>query len=238
MRYELYYWPGIPGRGEFVRLAFEDAGAAYLDACRTDAGMRTMMRLLDDRRSERPAFAPPVVKAGRLVIAQTANILHVLGPRLGLAPAAEPARIWAHQLELTLIDLLDEVHDTHHPISGQLYYEQQKPAAKRCAELFRRRRLPKYLAYFEQVLARNPAGRRFLVGGRHSYVDLSMFQMIEGLRYAFPRAMRRLERDHPLLVALHDRVAGRPRIGAYLASPRRLAFNEQGIFRRYPALDG
>jgi glutathione S-transferase len=238
MRYELYYWPGIPGRGEFVRLAFEDAGADYVDVCRTKTGLRAMLRMLDDRRSAQPPFAPPIVRAGRLVIAQTANILHVLGPRLGLAPAAEPARIWAHQLELTLIDLLDEVHDTHHPVSTELYYEAQRPAARRAAELFRRRRLPKFLGYFEQVLARNPAGSRHLVGGRHSYVDLSMFQMIEGLRYAFPRAMRRLEPRHPRLVALRDRVAERPRIAAYLASPRRLAFNEQGIFRRYPALDG
>lgn len=238
MRYELYYWPGIPGRGEFVRLAFEDAGADYADVCRTKAGLRAMMRLLEDRRSAQPPLAPPFVRFGGRTIAQTANILHALGPRLGLAPAAEPTRIWAHQLELTLIDLLDEVHDTHHPVSTELYYEEQRQAARRCAELFRRHRLPKFLGYFEQVLARNPAGDRYLVGGRHSYVDLSMFQMIEGLRYAFPRAMRRLEPRHPRLVALRDRVAARPRIAAYLASPRRLAFNQQGIFRCYPALDG
>lgn len=238
MRYELYYWPGIPGRGEFIRLAFEDAGADYVDACRTEAGMRAMMRMLESRQIGQPPFAPPFLKAGKQVIAQTANILQFVGPRLGLAPASEAGRLWAHQLELTLIDLLDEVHDTHHPISSALYYEQQKPAAKRRAAHFRRERLPKYLGYFEEVLAGGPAGRTCLVAGRHSYVDLSMFQMIEGLHYAFPKAMRRLEPRHPRLGALHARVQSRPRIAAYLASPRRLAFNESGIFRRYPALDG
>jgi len=238
MRYELYYWPEIPGRGEFIRLALEDAGADYLDACRRPSGMQAMMRMLESRRAGEPPFAPPFLKAGREVIGQTANVLQYLGPRLGLAPAGEPARRWAHQLELTLIDLLDEVHDTHHPVSGSLYYEQQKAAARRTAQLFRRARLPKFLGYFERILARSPAGRACLVGGRHSYVDLSMFQMIEGLGYAFPRAMRRLERRHPRLIALHERVRARPRIAAYLASPRRLAFNQWGIFRRYPALDG
>jgi glutathione S-transferase len=238
MRYELYYWPGIPGRGEFIRLALEDAGADYVDACRTEAGMRAMMRMLENRQTGQPPFAPPFLKAGKQVIAQTANILQFVGPRLGLAPASEAGRLWAHQLELTLIDLLDEVHDTHHPISSALYYEQQRPAAKRRAAHFRRERLPKYLGYFELVLARGPAGRTCLVGGQHSYVDLSMYQMIEGLRYAFPKAMRRLEPRHPRLGALHGRVQSRLRIAAYLASPRRLAFNESGIFRRYPALDG
>jgi glutathione S-transferase len=237
MRYELYYWPEIPGRGEFIRLALEDAGADYLDACRRSTGMEAMLRMLESARADRPPFAPPFLKAGRRVIAQTANILQYLGPRLGLAPAGAAGRLWAHQLELTLIDLLDEVHDTHHPISSALYYEEQRPAAKRRAELFRRERLPKYLGYFERVLARSPGARACLAGGRHSYVDLSMFQMVEGLRYAFPRAMRRLERRYPRLVALHERVRTRPRIAAYLASPRRIAFNESGIFRRYPELD-
>jgi glutathione S-transferase len=236
MRYELYYWPEIQGRGEFVRLALEAASADYVDVARArKGGVAAMMRLME-RRTE-PPFAPPFLKAGRRVIAQTANILQYLGPRLGLAPAGAAGRLWAHQLELTLIDLLDEVHDTHHPISSALYYEEQRPAAKRRAELFRRERLPKYLGYFERVLARSPGARACLAGGRHSYVDLSMFQMVEGLRYAFPRAMRRLERRYPRLVALHERVRTRPRIAAYLASPRRIAFNESGIFRRYPELD-
>jgi glutathione S-transferase len=236
MRYALYYWPGIQGRGEFIRLALEEAGADYVDVARRPGGTAAMMRLMEGRAVRRPPLAPPFLRAGRRVIAQTANILQYLGPRLGLAPRAEPDRLWAHQLQLTIVDLLDEVHDTHHPIASSLYYEDQKPAAKRRAADFIRNRLPRYLGYFEAVLARNRPGRH-MVGGRPSYVDLSVFQIVEGLRYAFPRAMARREFRCPLLVALHDRVAARPRIAAYLASARRIPFNESGIFRRYPELD-
>jgi glutathione S-transferase len=236
MRYALYYWPGIQGRGEFIRLPLEEAGADYVDVARRPGGTAAMMRLMESRAVRRPPLAPPFLKAGRQVIAQTANILHYLGPRLGLAPRAEPDRLWAHQLQLTIVDLLDEVHDTHHPIASSLYYEDQKPAAKRRAADFIRNRLPRYLGYFEDVLARNRPGRH-MIGGRLGYVDLSVFQIVEGLRYAFPRAMARREFRYPLLVALHDRVAARPRIAAYLASERRIPFNESGIFRRYPELD-
>jgi glutathione S-transferase len=237
MRYELYYWPGIQGRGEFIRLALEGAGADYVDvARRSGRGMAAMMRFMESRAVRRPPLAPPFLKAGKEVIAQTANILLYLGPRLGLAPRTEADRLWAHQLQLTIIDLVDEVHGTHHPIASSLYYEDQKPAAKRRAADFIRSRLPKYLGYFEQVLARNRPGR-CLVGGRPGYVDLSVFQIVEGLRYAFPRAMARREFRYPRVIALHDRVAARPRIAAYLASERRIPFNESGIFRCYPELD-
>jgi glutathione S-transferase len=237
MRYELYYWPGIQGRGEFIRLALEEAGADYVDVARkSGSGMVAMMRLMESRAVRRPPLAPPFLKAGKQVIGQTANILLYLGPRLGLAPRAEGHRLWAHQLQLTIIDLVDEAHDTHHPIASSLYYEDQKPAAKRRAADFIRSRLPHYLGYFEQVLARNRPGR-CMVGGRLSYVDLSVFQVVEGLRYAFPRAMARRERRYPRVIVLHDRVAARPRIAAYLASERRIPFNESGIFRRYPELD-
>jgi glutathione S-transferase len=239
MRYELYYWPEIQGRGEFVRLALEEAGADYLDVARLPkrGGMAAMMRFLESRSVEYPPFAPPFLKAGKLVIAQTANILLYLGPRLSLAPKNEAGRLWAHQLQLTIADWLVEVHDTHHPISGGLYYEEQKREAKRRAADFRAERLPKLLNYFEQLLKRNPKGADCFVGKKVSYVDLSMFQMIAGLRYAFPRAMARLEPKHRRLVALHDRVSARPRLAAYLSSPRRLPFNQQGIFRHYPELD-
>jgi glutathione S-transferase len=238
MRYELYYWPEIQGRGEFVRLALEDAGADYVDVARLPKrGIPALMRFLESRSVEHPPFAPPFLKAGDLVIAQTANILLFLGSRLGLVPKNETSRLWAHQLQLTIADWIVEVHDTHHPISGGLYYEEQKREAKRRAADFTPERLPKFLDYFEQVLERNPQGTAHLVGKAISYVDLSMFQMIAGLRYAFPRAMARLEPKHPRLVALHDRVSARRRIAAYLSSKRRLPFNQEGIFRHYPELD-
>lgn len=234
-RYELFYWPEIQGRGEFIRLALEDAGAAYADVARQPKGMPLMMRLLESHRLGRAPFAPPYLRAGKQVIGQTANILVFLGPRLGLVPRREADRLWVHQLQLTIADWLAEVHDTHHPIGAGLYYEAQKAEAKRRAADFMTARLPKFLAYFENVLKRSPGG--YLLGRKCSYADLSLFQMIAGLRYAFPRAMARLGRRYPRLAALHDRVAARPRIAAYLASKRRIAFNRQGIFRHYPELD-
>jgi glutathione S-transferase len=236
MRYELYYWPSIQGRGEFVRLALEDSGADYIDVARNPRGMASMTRLIESA-VDHPPFAPPFLKAGTLVIAQTANILFYLCPRLGLAPKSEPARLWAHQLQLTIADWVGEVHDTHHPIAGSLYYQDQKAAAKRRAADFTAHRLPKYLGYFERLLTGDAKRSPFILARNTCYVDLSLFQMIEGLRYAFPHAMARLETRHPRLIALHNRVAARPRLKAYLASPRRIPFNEDGIFRRYPELD-
>ncbi|HUZ73530.1 MAG TPA: glutathione S-transferase [Stellaceae bacterium] len=239
MRYELYYWPSIQGRGEFVRLALEEAGADYVDVARDAAngGTAALMRWLEDKAVERPPFAPPFLKAGRLLIAQTANILMFLGARHGLAPANEAGRLWTNQLQLTVADLVDETHDTHHPIASSLYYEDQKSEARRYTAEFVKTRIPKYMGYFERVLQRNPRGARFLVGGRLSYADLSLFQVVAGLDYAFPNTMARLARGHARVRKLHDAIAERPRIRAYLASPRRLAFNEQGIFRHYPELD-
>lgn len=234
MRYQLYYWPGIQGRGEFVRLALEDAGAAYDDVARGKGGMGKMMAMIEGGKKH-PPFAPPFLKAGRLVIAQVAEILFYLGPRLKLAPRDEAGRLWLHQLQLTVTDFVKEIHDTHHPLGGEFYYEDAKLEAKRYAENFLKHRSPKYLGYFETVLTRS--GGPYLLGRRLSYIDLSMFQLIEGLRYAFPKAMKRIERKIPRLVALHDKVAARPRIAAYVSSKRRLPFNESGIFRHYPQLD-
>jgi len=235
MRYELYYWPGIQGRGEFIRLALEDAGADYVEVARQPQGMASMSRLMESPSVKRPPFAPPFLKAGKLVIAQTANILLFLGPRLRLAPKQDAGRLWAHQLQLTIADWVAEVHDSHHPIGGGLYYEDQRREAKRRAADFTAERLPKFLSYFEQVLERNAS--RVLVGNAVSYVDLSLLQMIQGLRYAFPRAMTKQERKHRRVIALHDRVAARPRLAKYFASERRLPFNQDGIFRHYPELD-
>jgi glutathione S-transferase len=241
MRYELYYWPTIQGRGEFVRLALEQAGANYVDVARgpKDRGMGVpaLMRPMQGDDVARAPFAPPFLKAGRRIIGQTANILQFLGARHGLAPKDEPGRLWLHQLQLTISDLVAEVHDGHHPISSGLYYEDQKREAKlRSADLIARR-VPKFLDYFEGILEQNRRKGPYVLGKTLSYADLSLFQIVEGLRYAFPRAMARLETRRPRLVALHDLVAARPRIAAYLGSPRRIPFNTSGIFRHYPELD-
>ena len=235
MRYELYYWPEIQGRGEFIRLALEEAGADYVDVARGPGGEDKMFAMMRSARLKEPPFASPFLKGGKLVIAQTTNILLFLGRRHKLVPASEAGMLWVHQLELTIADFLVEIHDTHHPIGSGLYYEDQKRESKRRAGDFLQNRAPKFLGYFDDVLARNKSG--YLAGARLSTADLSLFQIVEGLRYAFPKAMRRLERKHTRLVRLHDRVAERPRIAAYLSSERRIPFNEMGIFRRYPELD-
>ena len=234
MKYELYYWPSIQGRGEYVRLALEDAGANYADVARCDRGMAAMTGMME-ARSGTPPFAPPFLKAGQLVIGQTANILLYLGSRHGLAPKAEAGRLWVHQLQLTVADLVLEVHDTHHPLGPSLYYEDQRQPAKKRTDEFWKQRVPKYLGYFERLLKNN--GGSYLTGRRLTYADLSLFQIVEGLRYAFPKRMKAFERRIPGLVDLHDRVAIRPNIKPYLASDRRIAFNEDGIFRQYKALD-
>jgi glutathione S-transferase len=236
MRYELYYWPSIQGRGEFIRLALEEAGADYVDVARRPGGVPAMMKFIEGKRVKRPPYAPPFLRAGKLIIAQTAEILFYLGPRLKLAPRDEAGRLWAHQLQLTITDLVVRIHDTHHPVSGWLYFEEQRPAALRRTKDFWRYQVPKMLGYFERVLAQN--GGSYSVGRRLSYVDLSLFQIVEAMRYAFPKRMKRFEKKIPKLVALHDRVAKRPRIKAYLASARRIPFSQWGIYRYFKELDG
>ena len=243
--YELYYWPGIQGRGEFVRLALEAAGAEYLDVARGSAsagqGVPALLRTLDDAAIDHTPFAPPILRHGKLVLAQTAAILLYLGPRLGLVATSETGRLWTHQIQLTVADVVAEVHDTHHPISGALYYEDQKPEAGKRAQAFRAQRLPRYLGWFEAILARNPgnagAARLHLVGRRLSYADLSLFQLVDGLLYSFPLATRRVLGKLPLVTRLHREVAQHRRVAAYLQSERRIAFNQDGIFRHYPELD-
>jgi glutathione S-transferase len=236
MRYELYYWPEIQGRGEFVRLALEEAGASYLDVARDKGGTEAMFKLMEGKRVKCPPFAPPFLKAGKLVIGQTANILLFLGARHGLAPRDEAGRLWVHQMQLTIADFVVEAHDTHHPIGSGLYYEDQKKESKRRAADFLKNRAPKYFGHFEDVLARNRG--KYLLGRRLCYADLSVFQIAAGMRYAFPNATAKLEKKLPRVVALHDLVAQRPRIAAYLAADRRIDFNEYGIFRHYAELDG
>lgn len=234
MRYELYYWPSIQGRGEYIRLALEDVGAQYDDVARGPRGMAAMSKLLDGDGTGTP-FAPPFLKAGKLVISHVANILLYLGARHGLAPKTEAGQLMLHQMQLTITDFVTEVHDTHHPLGPSMYYEDQKaPAKKRTAE-FWDERVPKYLGYFEKMLAGNKGP--YITGRKATYVDLSLFQLVEGLRYAFPKRMKKFEREIPELVALRDRVAARPNIKAYLESDRRIVFNQDGIFRHYKELD-
>src|SRR4029079_13163854 len=233
--YEFYYWPEIQGRGEFVRLALEEAGAGYADIARRSHGVDAMMKFMRGKRGKRPPYAPPFLKVGKLVIAQTALILQYLGPKLRLGPRSGAGVLWAHQLQLTFTDLVKESHDTHHPLTSALYYEDQRAEAKRYTQEFWRHRAPKLLGYFHNVLAH--ARGPYVLCVAVSYVGLRLFQIVEGLRYAFPKRMKRFENKVPRLIKLRDAVAKRPRSAAYLRSGRRIPFNESGIFRAYRELD-
>jgi glutathione S-transferase len=238
--YLLYYWPGIQGRGEFVRLTLEEAGAKYRDVARASgkgAGVAAMLKMLDGDAVKRASFAPPFLKAGRLLIGQTANILQFLGAAHGLAPRDAAGRLWVQGLQLTIADFVVEVHDTHHPVAAMLYYEDQKKEAKRRAADFLKHRVPKFLSYFETILSRNARGAHYLAGARVSYADLSLFQIIAGLQFAFPKSAADQARKFRRVFALHARVQQRQRIALYLSSTRRIPFNNDGIFRHYPELD-
>lgn len=234
MAYELYYWPGLQGRGEYIRLALEYAKAPYTDVAREDGGMDKMMSLMES--ADHLPFAPPFLKSGKMMIAQTANILLYLGERHNLAPKSESGKLWVHQLQLTIADFVQEVHGTHHPVAVGLYYEDQKKEAAIYSEHFRKERIPKFLGYFHDVLAGKKGA--FLMGDNITYADLSLFQIIDGLLYAFPKTTKRQLKKLTRLKTLHTKIAAHPRLKAYLASERRLPFNEEGIFRHYPALDG
>jgi glutathione S-transferase len=237
MAYELYYWSGLQGRGEFIRLAFEEAGMDYVDIARRPDGDAAMLKIMRRKTAPPPPFAPPFLKDGDLIISHVAHILMYLGPKLGLAPQDPAGQHVLHGMQLTITDFVAEVHDTHHPISGELYYEDQKEPAKARAAAFLANRVPKYFGYFERALQQNPHGPAHVFGPSLTHVDLSLFQLVEGMRYAFPRAMRGCANDYPALAKCHDAVRRRPRISAYLKSERRLAFNLTGIFRHYPELD-
>lgn len=239
-RYELYYWPNIQGRGEFIRLAFEATGTPYVDVARLPGaqggGTGAILPFLSGERPGSLPLAPPFLKTGEFVLAQMPAILQYLGPKLGLVSDVESERWFAHQVQLTIADFIAEVHDTHHPVATSLYYEDQRAEAKRRAALFLKERLPKFLGYFEHVLERPGSGPLF--GGRTlTYPDLSFFQLIEGLNYAFPRAMQNAERSYPHLLAVHAWVRAQAKVAAYLASERRIPFNESGLFRHYAELD-
>jgi glutathione S-transferase len=237
MTYELYYWPGIQGRGEFVRLALEETGASYVDVARQDNGEAALVAFLEGSDLIHPPFAPPFLKDGEVIIGQTAAILLYLGDRHGLAPKDAKGRLWVHQIQLTVADLVSEAHDVHHPLGANLYYEEQRSESRRRAKGFRQERMPKFLGWFESILARNPDSDSYLAGRNLSYADLSLFQVVEGLLYAFPRTTKALLAECQRVAGLHKMVARRPRISAYLHSDRRLKFSEQGIFRHYPELE-
>jgi glutathione S-transferase len=242
MAYEFYYWPEIQGRGEFVRLALEDAGTDYIDVARASEsegrGVPAMLALMRGEGTSHIPFAPPFLRDGAVIVSHTAAILLYLGARIGLSPTDEPGRLWAHQLQLTITDIVKEVYNSHHPLDEDMWFHEQKDAAIQRAGVFRRDRMPKFLGWFERVLAANPAGAGHLVGGAVTYADLSLFQLVEGLRFAFPLAADRELAKLPRVTALHAAVAKRPRLQAYLTSERRVPFSETGIFRRYPELDG
>ena len=236
MAYELWYWPGIPGRGEFIRLALEASDVAYRDVAMAAPDMDSgLSALLDDmeRPDFAPPFAPPYLVADGLRIAQVANILLYLGERHGLAPDDVAGRLWVNQMQLTIADMVAEAHDVHHPVAVGLTYEDQQPEAARTAAQFRTERMPKFLGYFERVLAARGA---WLAGDRMSYADLSLFQLLEGLHFAFPKRFALLMAECPKLVALREAVATLPALRGYLSSARRQEFSE-GIFRHYPELD-
>lgn len=241
MPYDLYYWPTIQGRGEYVRLVLEAAGAPYRDMARLDeaagGGIAGMMAFVEGRHGTPVPFAPPFLVAGDLLLSQAPVIAAFLGETLGLAPAGEADLLFARAVAVTTADFVAEVHDTHHPVGSSLYYEDQKPEAARRAAEFRRERLPKFLGWYESLVVNNPSESGFLVGSRLGYADLGLFQTIEGLRYAFPKRMASLEKDYPGVTALAATVAAEARVAAYLKSPRRIPFNEDDVFRRYPELD-
>lgn len=234
MAYDLWYWPGVQGRGEFVRLPMEAAGIAYRDRARTD-GDAAMMADMEQRAGRGGPFAPPYLVADGVAVAQVANILLFLGDSHDIAPKAAAERYWLHQLQLTIADMVAEVHNVHHPVAVSAYYDDQKAEAARAAAQFRDERMPKFLRHFEAAAKSRPGD--WLIGGRWSYADCSLFQLVEGLRNMFPERMATLERDCPGLLRIHRLVSELPGIRDYLRSDRRIAFNTDGIFRHYPELD-
>lgn len=246
--YELIYWPGIPGRGEHIRLALEEAGASYKDVSNASKdGINATLAQISDKNvgdeHNPPPLAPPVLKHGDLTISQTPNILMYLGPRLGLVPAhdSDADGIYhVNALTLTALDgLSNEAHDTHHPISTGKYYEDQKDEAKAKSIDYLNVRIPKFLGYFERVLhGEASGGGEFLYGGKLTYADLVLFHTLDGVSYAFPKHMAKVKKSgkYDVVFALYDRVKARPNIAKYLESDRRQKYG-MGIYRHYEELD-
>jgi len=231
MSYQLWYWPSIPGRGEFVRLALEAAEIEYEDMAR-EQGAEALIADLQGRGGIRP-FAPPYLVDGELCIGQTAHILAFLADRHDFGAGELEVDLQLIQLQLDITDIVAEVHNVHHPVAAALYYQDQIDAAYEAAQHFRDQRLPKYLDHFEAALEEN--GGPCVLGDRWTHVDTSLFQLMEGLDYMFPNRMREL--DYPRLELCRQAMMEIAGVEQYLASDRRLSFNEDGIFRFYPELD-
>jgi len=253
-QYELLYHPGIPGRGEFIRLAFEAAGVPYTDVANDQKnGYDTVRKICMNQQEESidgnpPVFCPPCLRvpgAGQdgksaLVISQTPNILFYLGERIGMVPEGdEVAKYYVNQVALTALDLNNEVHDTHHPIAVMKYYEDQKDESLKKATDVRENRIPKYLSYFNRVLKHNqPSGNgKYLVGDRLTYADTTVWQLLDGCFFAFPKEMAARTKEYPdLLVTFYENIKTEHGVKEYLRSERRLKYS-MGVFRHYPELD-
>lgn len=235
--YDLWYWPTIQGRGEFVRLFLAAAGIGWRDRAR-EGDAQALVEDMEKRAENGFApYAPPylVERETDFAIAQVAHIVTWLAEKHGRTTGDAATDLHLIQLQLTITDIVAEVHDVHHPIASSLYYDDQKDAARTAAEKFREERIPKYFGHFEQALGVKDGA--FMDGERWSHVDTSLFQLVEGLRYAFPERMKSVEPDYPRLIACRDAVAENEGVARYLNSERRIAFNEDGIFRHYPELD-
>jgi len=237
--YTLIYWPFLPGRGEFARFILEDAGVEYIDRARLPesdgGGKAAVLHFYKGEAEGMPVAAPPILLHGDLVLAQTGAICHYLGSTLRLLPNSEAGAWNALQVTMTVTDIVSEVHDTHHPVASYMTYEDQKDAAIPRTRMFLETRLPKFLGYLERV--QNAHGGPWLLGERLTYVDLTVTHLLRGLEYAFPNNYRRVIADTPRLAAIREAALARPNLAAYVASDRCMAFNEHGIFRRYPELD-
>ncbi|MCJ1328883.1 hypothetical protein MMC10_005560 [Thelotrema lepadinum] len=252
-QFELLYWPTMPGRGEFIRLPLEATGVAYNDVCNEQkSGMGQLSKLIDssstsDSDGNPVAFAPPVLRvtgAGKdgtsLVIHQTPAILAYLAPQIGMVPEDDAgAAAYVAQIALTALDLNNETHDTHHPVGVSLYYEDQKDEALKKAKDFRENRIPKFFSYFERVLKGNEKDGKgqYLVGDKLTYADTTVWQVLDGLYFAFPKEIAAREKEYPLLIgSFYPKFKQEKGIKDYLASDRRLPYS-MGIFRHYPELD-
>ena len=235
--FKLIYWPGNPGRGEFVRLAFEATGTPYEDTALTQSAQEVLttvdpQRQLKDRDVH---FAVPVLKHGDFSIGQTSAILAYIGPIIGLSPKDDQGKAKVNQIQLTIADFTVEAHDTHHPIGKMQYYEDQKEEALKKAIDFVDNRLPKFLDYFERQITAN-GNEPWLYGNTMTYADTSLLEVISGLLYAFPKCVEEQKSKAPKVFALYDAVRNHEKIKAYLASERRQKYN-MGVFRYYAELD-